>query len=90
MAINAKVDSVVYKGIEKISAGGKTVELSEVYSGSKVITENGTYNIAGKNEVVVNVPTEGSGGSLDVYIEGETIIFTENSTASVANETLVL
>lgn len=63
MAINAKVDSVVYEGIEKITTGGKTVELSEVYSGSQSIVENGTYDIGGKAQVVVNVPTESVGGS---------------------------
>lgn len=61
--INAKVDSVVYEGIEKITTGGKTVELSEVYSGSQSIVENGTYDIGGKAQVVVNVPTESVGGN---------------------------
>lgn len=72
MAINAKVDSTVYEGIEKITAGGKTVELSEVYSGSQSIIENGTYDIGGKAEVVVNVPTGGAAptGTISITANG--------------------
>jgi hypothetical protein len=31
-----------------------------------------------------------SGGSLDAYIEGETLVFTSSSTATIENETLIL
>ena len=32
----------------------------------------------------------GSGGSLDAYVEGETLVFTASSTATIENETLIL
>lgn len=63
MAINAKVDNTTYEGIEKITAGGKTVELTEVFSGSKVITANGTHDVSGYAQAVVEVPTESTGGN---------------------------
>ena len=81
MAINAKVDNTTYEGIEKITAGGKTVELSEVYSGSQSITANGTYDIGGKAEVVVNVPTESAGGNEPTG----SINITTNGTHNVAD-----
>ena len=32
----------------------------------------------------------GSGGILDAYVEGETLVFTESSTVTIENETLIL
>lgn len=34
--------------------------------------------------------SSGSGGNLDAYVEGETLVFTESSTATIENETLIL
>lgn len=62
MSINATIDSNKYEGIEKIEVGGKTIALEQTYNGSMSIVENGTHNVAGKAEVVVNVPTESGGG----------------------------
>lgn len=70
--INAKVDSVVYEGIDTITAGGKTVELSEVHSGTKTITENGAYDVSGYAEAVVDVPTGGAAptGTISITANG--------------------
>lgn len=72
MSINANVDGVAYEGIEKITAGGKTVELSEVYSGTKVITSNGTHDVSGYAEAVVEVPAQGTTveGSIEITENG--------------------
>ena len=78
MSINAKVDGVAYAGIEKITAGGKTVELEQTYEGSQSITANGTYDIGGKAEVVVNVPTGGAAPT-------GTLSITENGTYDVSD-----
>lgn len=78
MAINAKVDNTTYEGIEKITAGGKTVELEQTYEGSQSIIENGTYDIGGKAEVVVNVPTGGAAPT-------GTISITENGSYDVSD-----
>lgn len=34
--------------------------------------------------------SSGSGGNLDAYVEGETLVFTESSTATIEDETLIL
>ena len=72
MSINAKVDGVAYEGIEKITAGGKTVELTEVFSGSKVITANGTHDVSGYAQAVVEVPAQGTTveGSIEITENG--------------------
>lgn len=70
MAINAKVDAVDYNGIETISVGGKTVELSEEYSGSMEISANGTYNVGGKATAVVNVEQSATLGEKSITANG--------------------
>lgn len=58
MSIKAIVDSVEYNGIEKITTGGKEVNLEEVYEGDVNINANGTYNVGGKARAIVNVSGE--------------------------------
>lgn len=67
MSINATVDGQTYQGINKIQTGGKNVDLTEVYSGIKEITENGTHDVSGYQSASVNVP-QGSTEAV-LYVE---------------------
>lgn len=42
------------------------------------------------SNLVVDNPDTGSGGNVDVTIDGETLVIAENSTATIENETLIL
>lgn len=58
MSIKATIDGTAYEGIEKLTTGGKEVNLEEVYEGDVSINANGTYDVGGKARAIVNVSGE--------------------------------
>lgn len=76
MAINAKIDNISYPGIETIKVGGKEIALEESYVGSVAINKNGTHDVGGYKNAVVDVPTTG-------ITPSGTLSITENGTKDV-------
>lgn len=90
MGIKAKIDHTEYSGIETIEVGGKSITLEETYSGSKAISANGTYDVSGYAEAVVDVPAEGitPSGTKEITENGTYDVTNyESATVNVAQET---
>lgn len=77
-----------YDGLLKVNVDAIPSEYI-VPSGTKEITENGTYDVADKASVVVNVLAGGTDGTTDVYVgDYEVTPKVEAQTLSTANKIL--
>lgn len=67
------VDGTSYSGINTVNVGGKSLSITQEYSGNKAITANGTgINVEGYSTVSVNVPASGitPSGTLNINANG--------------------
>lgn len=87
MSKNVKVNETTYEGVSVVqlplSDGSGNAEFKDVDeittpSGSKTITENGTYDVSAYEQAVVNVPTSGGNesyiGLVDGSISGDIVL----------------
>ena len=70
--------------LKKLSTPVSAAKIGQ-YLRVKSVDEAG--NITGLESVDAN---QDSGGNVDVTIDGETLVFAENSSATIENETLIL
>lgn len=96
MSVKVTIDEKAYTGIDRIDVGGKNLILesdSIAPSGTKAITENGTYDVTDFASAEVNVSTEGSGATVynnqfgHCYLEN---LVLNNLATIVSNKTSVI
>ena len=67
---------------------GTSLNPEQIRKKIKPVTSVNGIKADESGNVKINIPD--SGGSLDVSIDGETLVIAENSTATIEDETLIL
>lgn len=80
--VYTEVELLNYESLEK------RIKAIEENSNDYILTDADKQEIAEMAAELVDVP--GSGGNVDVTIDGETLVIAENSTATIDGETLIL